>query len=163
MIEGIIFWSMKNKIPAIAFASLLAACATPLPDHRCSEGAQIEAPHYYEARRTIDRACHRFAESTDRTIEKTDLSGVEITIREWRERTECQDRARGCARLLSEPQRIDVERDGWRTLLIHEVYHVLLWRARPDIHPDDHHRWLFEHRLCGPDGSICGYGLRGRP
>ena len=153
----------RRSIGIAALTCLLAACATPLPDHRCSEGTQIEAPHYYEARHAIDRACQRFAENTDKQIEDTDLSDVEITIREWREPTECQNRARGCARLLPELQRIDVQRDEWRTLLMHEVYHVLLWRTRPDIHPDDHHRWLFEHRLCGPDGSICGYGLQGRP
>ena len=116
----------KIKTWAVGLIISLTACATPLPDHRCSEGAEIEAPDHYETRRTIDLACERFAKRADTPITETGLGGVEITVRDWREPTGCTSGARGCARLRPEPIKIDVGRKDWRAILAHEVYHVLL-------------------------------------
>ena len=151
-----------QAVAALISCFLLTACATPLPDHRCSEGAEIEAPDHYETRRTIDLACERFAKRADTPITETGLGGVEITVRDWRESTACESGARGCVRLRPGPIKIDVGRKDWRAILAHEVYHVLLWQTRPDIRPEDHHRWLFEHRLCWPL-RLCGYPDRTPP
>ena len=151
---------MKTIIAiAISLVLCLAACSSI--DHQCSAGAEITGPR--DAAETIDRACYRFAERAGEDVEDLSRSGAVITVRPWREPTQCADRARGCARLLPEPVIIDVENEDWRALLIHEVYHVLLWKTMPDIHPDDHHRWLFDRRLCSPDPTLCGYPTRRRP
>ena len=148
-------------VAIIILALALLSCATPSFDYRCSTGAKIKGPD--RARDTIDLACKRFADRAGVDVEDLSLSGVVIVVRNWRESTDCVD-SLACARLHPPPETIDVYRsDNWRALLIHEVYHVLLWRTKPDIHPDDHHRWLFERRLCAPDGSLCGYGLEGMP
>ena len=147
---------MKTMI-TIVIMSFLVACSSL--DHQCSDGAEITGPR--DTTKTIDRACYQYADRAGEDIEDLSLAGTQIAVRPWREPTQCRSGARACARLLPEPIKIDVENDDWRALLIHEVYHVLLWKTRPDIHPDDHHRWLFDRRLCAPDGSLCGYGLRG--
>ena len=128
---------------AVFFAGI--SCTT-LPDHRCTEGAEIQAPS--GAERTIDLACKRFSQRTDADLKILSLSNVEIEVRSWREQTKCISGAAACARLLPEPVVIDVQLEDWRSKLIHEVYHVLLWKTRPDIHPDDHHAFMYRHRLC---------------
>lgn len=143
---------MKIKIiPIVMSAIALISCASltsSIPDSSCARDIEIVAGPENRARYHVHKACEWWESQTDLPV---NLHAVTVDI------------SRGNtskSRLYVYEDRaviyVDRASDEWSRHLHHEIWHVLLWRARPDLPPDDHHKWMLDRRLCQP-ARLCGY------
>lgn len=150
---------MNKTIPIILAVVMIGSAilytifsSTPEPpEDSCSQFVTVEeGPDRtpYE----IHVACSYFEQRTGRTA---DLTNVTVNL----SRTpDCPSGVPACAHVLPFPPHIEVQSNTpkWKQYLHHEVWHVLLWRAEPWVHPDDHHLRMKELGLCKPH-RLCGY------
>lgn len=134
----------------MVIAALVGSCATPptVPDDSCAHAVEIVDGPKALALHHIDQACLWWNAQTDLPI---DLGRLTVAVTDGEPSRSRIYTATGAAKIY-----VDRRADAWPRHLHHEIWHVLLWRAKPSVEADDHHRWMMDHRLCQP-ARLCGY------
>jgi hypothetical protein len=115
---------------------------------RCSERVTFADDAPADAYWAVDRACARFSEKFDVTVEvlATVLEDLEIHLIRFGQFEQCADRGRSCtSRKRAE---INMESFYWRALIMHEVTHVLILYFEPDLPHHNHHSYMQSHGIC---------------
>jgi hypothetical protein len=141
----------KMKKILLMMTIFVYSCAhAPIPDDSCASAlSKVNAPDVEDVEnveRFVHRACEYFEKKTGYT---PDVSDVTVTLA-------ASETSR--AILKRNPDiYVNYLSDEWERELMHEVWHVLLWRNEPEVHTSSHHETMLQYRLCYPI-QLCGYG-----
>jgi hypothetical protein len=150
----------SSVLTLILCTVLATACATfqpgpgepygggPINDALCSQMVSFDGDVPPDARWAVDRACDRFSQSFDLPVEvlAAVLQDLEIRLIRLGQFEQCAERGRSCtSRTRTE---INMESVYWRSIIMHEVTHVLLLYFEPELPPHHHHTYMQARGLC---------------
>lgn len=136
-----------KKIVLILIMFTFSCAHHPLPEDSCALAlSKVEASNTPNVLRITHRACMHFENTTGYT---PDMSRVSVTV-------SVSESSRA---ILKNNPEIFVNHlsDTWERELMHEIWHVLLWRSEPELDINQHHTRMLHYRLCHPI-QLCGYG-----